>query len=59
MKIVWVMVVLVFADGQWRDWRSYERQEECQEVIQVITHRRENILMAVCEPRQQESDKEN
>jgi len=59
MKVVWVLVVLVFADGEWRDWRSYERQEECQEVIQVITHRRENILMAVCEPRQQESDKEN
>ena len=59
MKVVWVLVVLVFADGEWREWNSYSRQEECQEVIQVITHRRENILMAVCEPRQQESDKEN
>jgi hypothetical protein len=52
MKIVWVLIVFVFADGEWREWRSYDREVECQEVIQVITHRRENVLMAVCEPRE-------
>lgn len=53
------MVVLVFADGEWRDWRSYDRIEECLEVAQIITYRRENILEVRCEPRQQQSDKEN
>ncbi len=52
MKIVWVMVVLVFADGEWRDWNTYSRIEECLEVVQVITYRREDVLMAVCQPRE-------
>ena len=59
MKVVWVLVVLVFADGEWRDWNSYSRREQCEEIIQVLTHHRENQLQAICEPRQQESDKEN
>lgn len=57
--MVWVLVVLVFADGQWRDWRSYDRIEECQEVVRLITHHRENVLIAVCAPRQQKLYKEN
>ena len=52
MKIVWVLVVLVFADGEWREWNSYSRREECEEIIPVLTHHRENQLQAVCEPRQ-------
>jgi hypothetical protein len=58
-NMVWVLVVLVFADGQWRDWRSYDRIEECQEVVRLITHHRENVLIAVCAPRQQKLYKEN
>ena len=57
MKVIWVLVVLVFADGEWRDWNSYSRRQECEEVVQVITHRRENQLQARCELRQ--VDKQN
>lgn len=58
MKIIWVMVVLVFADGEWRDWNSYNRLEECLEVARVLTYHRENVLEIKCEPRRQKSDKE-
>lgn len=48
---VWVLVVLVLADGKWRDWNSYSRQEECEEVIKIITHHREDTIQARCEKR--------
>jgi hypothetical protein len=49
---VWILVVLVAADGAWRDWRSYPRLEECLEVAHLITYRRENLLEARCERRE-------
>ena len=51
MQYIWVMVVLVIADGEWRDWNSYARREECEEVIKVITHHREDKIKAYCEER--------
>ncbi len=48
---IWTLVVLVLADGEWRDWRSYDRIEECLEVAQMITYRREHLIEARCERR--------
>ena len=43
-------MVLVFADGEWREWtHHYARFEECEEVKQTILHRREDKIAAVCE----------
>jgi hypothetical protein len=44
-------VVLVVADGEWRDWNSFTRESECQEIIRVITHHREDQIKAYCEKR--------
>jgi hypothetical protein len=52
LKTVWVLIVLVFADGEWREWKTFNRQEECLEVISTITYRRENTLIAVCRSKQ-------
>ena len=43
MKIVWILLVFVTNDGQWREWRSFDREEECIEVAKVITRHREDI----------------
>lgn len=56
MKVVWVLVVLVFADGEWRDWNSYSRQEECEEIIPVLTHHREDKIQARCERREKDNN---
>lgn len=46
------MMVLVIADGEWREWdHYYARLEECQEAKELLTYRRENILIIRCEPR--------
>jgi hypothetical protein len=50
-QYVWVLIVLVFNDGEWRDWRSYNRLEECLEVAHTIAYRREDILDVKCERR--------
>jgi hypothetical protein len=51
---VWVLVVLVVADGVERDWRSYTRRTECEEIVRAITHHRENAIKARCERREKE-----
>ena len=48
---VWVLVVLVAADGEWRDWRQYNRLEECLEVAHRLVYYREHLLEARCERR--------
>ena len=48
---IWVLVVLVVADGEWRDWNSYDRVEECLEVARIITHHHEDQIKARCEQR--------
>lgn len=55
---VYVLVMLVVADGRWQDWRSYTRREECEEVLQTLTHHRDNQLRGRCELRWVESDNE-
>ena len=53
MKTIWVMMVLVIADGEWREWtHQYARLEECLEAKEILTHRREHVLIVRCEPRQ-------
>ena len=48
---IWVLVVLVHADGVERDWNSFTRQSECIEVAQVVTNHREDQITARCERR--------
>ena len=49
--LTWVLVVFVYADPVWREWRTYTRLEECREAAATITHHRETVLEARCEPR--------
>ncbi len=52
MKTVWILWVLVFADGEWRAWdHEYARLSECEEVRELITYRREYQLQARCVPK--------
>jgi hypothetical protein len=51
INTVWILWVLVFADGEWRAWEAnYFSQAACEEVKHLITYRRETVLMAVCVP---------
>lgn len=51
------MMVLVLADGEWREWdHYYSRLEECQEAKELLTYRREHVLIIRCEPRQIQKD---
>lgn len=52
MSYVFVLMVYVFADGEWREWNSYHSLEACEEVLRVIVHHRENTLRAYCLARQ-------
>jgi len=45
---IFVLTVLVVDDGQWREWNSYNTLAECEEVISLITYRRENKIQAYC-----------
>lgn len=50
MTVIWLLWVLVYADGEWRAWtHEYARLEECLEVRELITYRREHQLTARCE----------
>lgn len=48
---VFVLVVCVTNDGVWRDWNSYPRKIECEEIIPVLTKHREDAIQARCEAR--------
>lgn len=51
MKTIWVLVVLVVADGEWRTWdKEYTTLEACEEIKQLITYRRETQIIAQCVP---------
>lgn len=54
--LVWVMMVLVFADGEWRQWNTYTRFEECEEVRQTLIHHREDKIIIVCAPQTVQKD---
>lgn len=56
---VYVLVMLVVADGRWQDWNSYKRREECEEVLQTLVHHRLDQLRGRCELRWREPGEEN
>ena len=46
-------MAFILADGEWREWEHYyARLEECLEVKDLLTYRREHQLIVRCEPRQ-------
>lgn len=52
MTNLWILWVLVIADGSWRAWEiEYHSQEACLEVRRLITHHREHQITAVCRPK--------
>lgn len=52
MKTVWILWVLVFADGEWRAWeRNYPNLDSCEEVRKTITHHRDTVMQARCLPK--------
>lgn len=52
---IYVLVVLIVADGRWLDWEHvYATRAECEEVQQLITYRREDQIRARCELRWRE-----
>ena len=48
MTLIWVLMVFVTNDGEWREWNSFARESECLEVARVITHHREDSIQAMC-----------
>jgi hypothetical protein len=48
MKWIFVLVVFVVGDNQWREWNSYHNLEACEEVLQIIRHHREEKIKAYC-----------
>jgi hypothetical protein len=48
MKYVFVLMVFVVDDGQWRAWNSYPTLAQCEEVIAVIRNHREDKIKAHC-----------
>lgn len=47
--MIWILWVLVIADGEWRAWEhNYLSQLHCEEVRALISYRREHQLIAVC-----------
>jgi len=50
-SIVFVLMVIVSGDGVEREWKSYNTQKECLEVVRTITRHREKTIQARCEKR--------
>jgi hypothetical protein len=48
MTLIWVLMVFVTNDGEWREWNSFARESECLEVARVITHHREDTIQSMC-----------
>jgi len=48
MKYIFVLVVFVVGDDQWREWRSYPTLESCQQIVQIFTRYREEKIKAYC-----------
>jgi hypothetical protein len=57
MKYIFVLVVFVVGDDQWREWNSYHNLEACEEVLQIIRHHREDKIKAYCLAREQMENK--
>jgi hypothetical protein len=52
MKYVFVLVVFVVGDDQWREWNSYPTLEACKELVAMFTRHREDKIQAYCLARQ-------
>ena len=48
MKYIFVLMVFVVDDGQWREWNSYPTLDTCEEVVKIITNHREDKIRAYC-----------
>jgi len=48
MKWVFVLVVFVVGDDQWREWRSYPTLESCEEAVLTLINHREEKIKAYC-----------
>ncbi len=49
---LWILWVLVIADGHWRAWETeYHSLAACLEVQRLITYHREDQITAVCRPK--------
>ena len=52
MHTVWILWVLVYADGAWRAWeREYASREACEEIRITVQHHRQQQLAAECRPK--------
>ena len=45
---IWVLVVLVKADGVEREWKSFTRDVECVEIAESLMRHREDQIQAKC-----------
>ena len=48
MKYIFVLMVYVVGDDQWREWNSYPTLKACEEIVKVITYYREDKIKAYC-----------
>lgn len=48
MTYVYVLMVLVVADGEWREWNSYPTMGACQQLIAMHTRYRDDKIKAYC-----------
>jgi len=49
MKTIWVLMVFVIADGEWRTWtHEYLTLAACEEIKQLILYHRETQIQAKC-----------
>jgi hypothetical protein len=50
----WIFILTVFVvdDGQWREWKSFTNLRECEEVVSLITYRREDKIQAYCKAKE-------
>lgn len=49
---MWILWVLIIADGEWRAWeREYPTWAACQEVRKIVLHHREHQIQAECRPK--------
>ena len=48
MSYVYVLMVLVVADGEWREWNSYPTLGACQQLIAMHTRYSDDKIKAYC-----------
>lgn len=52
MNTVWILWVLVFADGEWRAWeREYTTLAQCEEIAKTMNRYRDQQFITECKPK--------